>query len=909
MTVKRHSSRREKLDSSLLQARLAGAASYDRIAGYFRSSLLEVAGEAIEDVTGKVRVVCNSDLESMDVATAKAAQQSMRQSWCASAPEKLAANEAGRGRFARLYDLLAGGKLEVRVLPDEVFGLVHGKAGVIRYANGTATSFLGSVNESLTAWRLNYELMWEDDSAEAVEWVQAEFDALWSHPMAVPLADFVVQDVKRLAHRQETAIEDWRQDAQADPAAAAVESPVYRQEFGLWAHQKYFVKLAFDAHRRGTARFVLADQVGLGKTVQLALAALLMALIGDKPVLILVPKQLMLQWQDELRDLLGIPSAMWLGDAWRDEQGIEHPVTGPEGVRRCPRRFGIVSQGLVVAGNEIVTHLLGMSFECVICDESHRARRKKIDPNDLTPRPEYNNLAAFLAQISPRTKSMLLATATPVQLHPIEAWDLLAILAAGNEAVLGNDWSEWRKPENCLPVVMAEESLSGDVFEAWSWVRNPLPPRSEGPSFRLLRQRLNLDDGTDVASGDLIRNMNSPTRTLLGQVAHDFGRNHNPFIRHIVRRTRQYLEDTIDPATGEPYLKPVRVRLFGEGENEAVTLPPYLQDAYDAAQEFCRLLGQRVRGAGFLKTLLLRRMGSSIYAGKRTTEKILSTWGTGALFAGRDEEEDEDDGMEPGNVAAVSEMKNLTPEERAELARCLKALEVSQDRDPKFQRVLDYLKGENWLAQGCIIFSQYFDSAWWLAEALSRDHLPEESIGLYAGGANSGILLGGLFKACRRDDIKAKVKHGEIRLLIGTDAASEGLNLQRLGTLINLDLPWNPTRLEQRKGRIQRIGQIRDEVFVCNLRYRGSVEDRVHQLLSSRLEYIFDLFGQIPDVLESLWIDVAQGEIEEAKKLIDGLQHTHPFDDRYAKVENIDWESCAKVLSEDEKRKVLSVGW
>jgi superfamily II DNA/RNA helicase len=159
------------------------------------------------------------------------------------------------------------------------------------------------------------------------------------------------------------------------------------------------------------------------------------------------------------------------------------------------------------------------------------------------------------------------------------------------------------------------------------------------------------------------------------------------------------------------------------------------------------------------------------------------------------------------------------------------------------------------------------------------------------------------------DEIKAKVKHGEIRLLIGTDAASEGLNLQRLGTLINLDLPWNPTRLEQRKGRIQRIGQVRDEVFVCNLRYRGSVEDRVHQLLSSRLEYIFDLFGQIPDVLESLWIDVAQGEVEDAKRLIDGIQQTHPFDDRYAKVENLDWESCAKVLSATEVQKVLGAGW
>ncbi|MCX2728285.1 C-terminal helicase domain-containing protein [Thermomicrobium sp. 4228-Ro] len=82
--------------------------------------------------------------------------------------------------------------------------------------------------------------------------------------------------------------------------------------------------------------------------------------------------------------------------------------------------------------------------------------------------------------------------------------------------------------------------------------------------------------------------------------------------------------------------------------------------------------------------------------------------------------------------------------------------------------------------------------------------------------------------------------------MVGTDAASEGLNLQRLGTLINVDLPWNPTRLEQRKGRIQRIGQPRAVVFLANLRYRGSVEDRVHQLLSDRFRAIHDMFGQLP---------------------------------------------------------------
>ena len=73
-----------------------------------------------------------------------------------------------------------------------------------------------------------------------------------------------------------------------------------------------------------------------------------------------------------------------------------------------------------------------------------------------------------------------------------------------------------------------------------------------------------------------------------------------------------------------------------------------------------------------------------------------------------------------------------------------------------------------------------------------------------------------------------RITTGELRLVIGTDAASEGLNLQRLGSLINLDLPWNPTRLEQRKGRIQRIGQLRPEVLIYNMRYRGPVEDCVH---------------------------------------------------------------------------------
>ncbi|MGH8567483.1 MAG: helicase-related protein, partial [Gammaproteobacteria bacterium] len=147
---------------------------------------------------------------------------------------------------------------------------------------------------------------------------------------------------------------------------------------------------------------------------------------------------------------------------------------------------------------------------------------------------------------------------------------------------------------------------------------------------------------------------------------------------------------------------------------------------------------------------------------------------------------------------------------------------------------------------------QYFDSVWWLAARPSSD-MPNEEIGVYAGAAKSGVIKGGVYKRTAREHLKAQVRKGDLRLILGTDAASEGLNLQRLGTLINLDLPWNSSRLEQRKGRIQRIGQVRDRVDIYNLRYAGSVEDRVHQMLSSRLQDISNLFGQLPDVLENVW--------------------------------------------------------
>lgn len=897
MAIHRFSSRRIKLDQSFLNQRLRGAKSYDRIAGYFSSSMLEVAGEALESITGLIRIVCNSDLDVRDVETAKAANFAMRREWCASEPEKL--SDYGKPRFSRLYEFLRSGKMQVKVLPLEKFGLVHGKAGVITLTNGNQTSFMGSTNETYNAWKLNYELLWEDDSQEAIQWVQEEFDSLWNSPFACNLCDFVIEDIGRIVERKVIpSVDIWRKQPEA--AAAIIETPVYRQEYGLWEHQKYFVNLTFNAHRTTHgARFVLADMVGLGKTMQLAMSAMLMALYGDKPVLILVPKPLLWQWQEEMKNLLDMPSAVWDGKRWTDENGIEYPITGAAGIKKCPRRIGLVSQGLITSKSESVSYLKQLTYECVIVDEAHRARRKNLGQDKHHERPEPNNLMAFLCQISAKTKSLLLATATPVQLYPIEAWDLVNILASTeNESVLGNIWSHWRNAQEAISVVTGEQNLPEDEQDLWSWIRNPLPPSSEHRYFQMIRRSLKLPDSTAVVLGGGWSKLKQSDQRRVKDLGKNFAQQHNPFIRHIVRRTREFLENSIDPETNEPYLQPVKVELFGESDKDAIRLPPYLKEAYELAEEFCQLLSSRMKGAGFLKTLLLRRVGSTIYAGMNTAKNMLQDWNDV-----QNEDGDEDE------IIPVEESKSLTSNERELLQAFVNALNANQERDPKYQVIVDILLRQEWLKQGCIIFSQYFDSIYWLGSQLSQGVLQKEPIGIYAGGQKSGIFLNGVFNKQNREELKQMVRRAQIRLLLGTDAASEGLNLQRLGTLINLDLPWNPTRLEQRKGRIQRIGQLRDIIWVYNMRYKGSVEDRVHELLSNRLSAIHQMFGQIPDVLEDIWIEVAMGEIAKASQTIDAIPKQHPFEIKYHKLEKIAWESCSQVLDSGDKRKRLLQSW
>jgi hypothetical protein len=175
-------------------------------------------------------------------------------------------------------------KVEIRVVDRTTAPLVHGKAGIITMRDGSQTCFMGSVNETLEAWRKHYEILWEDTSSEGIEWTQQEFNFLWEK--AVPLPQALIREVSRCADREEIAVPDC--PAWQLPSATVVEAPIARAGEGLQPWQKAFVA-EFLRHRDwyGKARLLLADEVGLGKTLSLATCALVGTLLSDGPILIL----------------------------------------------------------------------------------------------------------------------------------------------------------------------------------------------------------------------------------------------------------------------------------------------------------------------------------------------------------------------------------------------------------------------------------------------------------------------------------------------------------------------------------------------------------------------------------------------------------------------------------------------
>ncbi len=131
---------------------------------------------------------------------------------------------------------------------------------------------------------------------------------------------------------------------------------------------------------------------------------------------------------------------------------------------RCPYRIGIVSTGLVshqgvhVRDRECA-ELLKMKYGMVVLDEAHKARKSR---GLSDPEGTANNLLLFMTKIAKRARHVLLGTATPIQTHVAELWDLMGVLNSGASHVLGGPMStDWMRPESSRDLVHGRKTDNG----------------------------------------------------------------------------------------------------------------------------------------------------------------------------------------------------------------------------------------------------------------------------------------------------------------------------------------------------------------------------------------------------------------------------------------------------------------
>src|SRR5579885_3282700 len=209
-------------------------------------------------------------------------------------------------------------------------------------------------------------------------------------------------------------------------------------------------------------------------------------------------------------------------------------------------------------------------------------------------------------------------------------------------------------------------------------------------------------------------------------------------------------------------------------------------------------------------------------------------------------------------LAFVAEMRALAETVRAE-------------PDARIERLIDWIEremvpelragGTAWSDRRLLIFTEYEDTRRWverlLREAVAHTERAEERIAIFTGSTS----------ADRREEIKLafNTAPGEhpLRILIATDAAREGLNLQRYcHDLFHLDLPWNPSRLEQRNGRIDRKLQPARQVYCRYFIYAQRPEDRVLRRLVEKTEIIRQQLGSASPVIETRISELLAGGIE-----------------------------------------------
>jgi superfamily II DNA or RNA helicase len=877
---------------------LSASVRYDRTAGFFSSSALAVAAAGVARLItngGTMRLLVGAQLSEADVRAIEQGQAlsdvvAERLIAALSEPEE----EVMRRRMEVLAWMVATGSLQMRVVlpkgPDgrplpasQAQDYYHPKEGLFTDRGGDQIAFSGSVNESETGWRHNYEqfsvyFSW-DATAPYLAQVRHRFEHLWNdqepywialevpeaarqqllkyRPATTPTRDPLEREAeeKAIAEAKEglvTTDEEQRErmlfqflrdapfllNAQNLGAATAALTP--------WPHQARVARAIIE---RFPERFLLCDEVGLGKTIEAGLVLRQLVLSGRvRRCLILAPKSVCRQWQEELYEKFVLNVPFYDGHTFRDVFGQE---LEPTAANPWDAFDIFIASSQLAKRRERQPHLLAARpWDLIAVDEAHHARRKDFSTNRYRPNRLLELLMGRDGQpgLKDRTQGLLLVTATPMQVHPVEVWDLLRVLGLGGRWGADEDnflgfFRELRRPFD-----------DADWDFVFDLVRDVLDTGGElDPAFAQQAQaRLGWVDWQQVKELPYSRKRKAGMRQLPADgrdLIVEMARRHTPLCRCLFRSTRSLLREY----ARRGLLKAIVPRR----DPELVWIPMRDEEErlYRRIEEYISSFYQKYeaerKGLGFVMTVYRRRLTSSFYAVRRSLERRLDFL-RGQSAPGAVTGLDEDDLEQEDLIWDISEEL-----EEAERSRFRGEMEYVEDfvaelrdlssNDSKVGRLLADLEKVFKERETAILFTQYTDTMDFLREQLRQVY--GSQVACYSG--RGGEFWNGIaWVSTTKEQIKNAFREGEeIKILVCTEAASEGLNLQTCGVLINYDMPWNPMRVEQRIGRIDRIGQEHQVVWIRNYFYQDTVEARVYQALADRIGWFEDVVGELQPIL------------------------------------------------------------
>lgn len=352
---------------------------------------------------------------------------------------------------------------------------------------------------------------------------------------------------------------------------------------------------------------------------------------------------------------------------------------------------------------------------------------------------------------------------------------------------------------------------------------------------------------------------------------------HRPSLERVLHTAAAANRDRVGPfvirtekraaidAEGKPLFKPRMTRLHAVAWQDKHTAQRQL---YEAVTDYVRhgynqAMAAKQRHIGFLMILMQRLVTSSTAAIRTTLERrqalLDQPQPQPSLFEAAEADEwAELDGQAQVEIAVQADGWETEKAEVKTLLELARSTE-RQGTDAKAEALLELIyklqQEENDPALKMLVFTEFVPTQAMLADFLQ------------ARGFSIATLNGGMDLDARTRAQQAFA--GDRRILISTDAGGEGLNLQFCHVIVNFDMPWNPMRVEQRIGRVDRIGQPH-VVRATNFVLEDTVEHRVREVLEAKLAIIAEEFGvdKASDVLDSVAAEPLFDEL-----FVQGLQN------------------------------------